>query len=740
MNILVAILLVGLSGIVAQVLILRELLVSFQGNELTIGIILANWVILEALGVYVIGKLVDKIKARLSFFIVMNTIFSLILPVAIYYSRIFKTILGIPFAEGISLPVIFSVSFLIILPLAFLHGGLFSCGCKVYSLKKPENSLGKIYTWETLGTIIGGALLTYALIPNFNSFQTVFIISFLNLVVSVQLIPKRNIKHLATAVVILIFVLFSRSIIDNFQSESVKKQWSNQQVLNYQNSSYANIVVTKKLEQYTFFYNGIPIIISPYPDKQFVKEFGNLPLLFSPSPQKVLLAGSGAGGLIAEILQYPIKRLDYVEIDPIIIEKLKKYSTALTVKEFSDGRIKIVNTDPKLFLRDNKSHYDVIMFGFSNQSDLSSNRYFTTEFFALAKQHLNPGGLLALWMPGSLAYMSQELKDLNASVLNSLRFVNKYVRVIPGDCNIFIASDSSEIMQVSSKVLSERIFRNNIPQDILIPKYLEYRLSNDWVDWFNRQMSGATKEQNRDLRPLAVFQTLMIINKKFSAQFSRVFDYFEYVNLKISLIMVLLIVLGVCLVAKLRRSQKIPVAYAIFTTGFFGMLVNLLLIFAYQAFYGSLYQNISMLTAIFMAGIAAGSILISAKLAKLKNALRTLIKLEILIAVFSFSVGYFIVNFAGFVNSTVFYLLFFISGMLMGLEFPLAGKLYSSKEDKVGSTSGVLYACDLIGGWLAGIFAGVVFLPILGFFNACLLIVAFKLSSLLLLGTLFDPK
>ena len=36
------ILIVGISGIVAQVLLLRELLVSFYGNELIIGIILAN--------------------------------------------------------------------------------------------------------------------------------------------------------------------------------------------------------------------------------------------------------------------------------------------------------------------------------------------------------------------------------------------------------------------------------------------------------------------------------------------------------------------------------------------------------------------------------------------------------------------------------------------------------------------------------------------------------------------------
>ena len=54
------ILVVGLSGIVAQVMLLRELLVSFYGNELTLGLILANWIISEALGVFIIGKFIGN--------------------------------------------------------------------------------------------------------------------------------------------------------------------------------------------------------------------------------------------------------------------------------------------------------------------------------------------------------------------------------------------------------------------------------------------------------------------------------------------------------------------------------------------------------------------------------------------------------------------------------------------------------------------------------------------------------
>ena len=45
-----AFLLMGFTAIAAQVILIRELLTSFSGNELAIGIFFANWLLLEALG------------------------------------------------------------------------------------------------------------------------------------------------------------------------------------------------------------------------------------------------------------------------------------------------------------------------------------------------------------------------------------------------------------------------------------------------------------------------------------------------------------------------------------------------------------------------------------------------------------------------------------------------------------------------------------------------------------------
>jgi len=42
--------LIGFTAVIAQVLLMRELMVAFGGNELSLGLMLANWLLWTALG------------------------------------------------------------------------------------------------------------------------------------------------------------------------------------------------------------------------------------------------------------------------------------------------------------------------------------------------------------------------------------------------------------------------------------------------------------------------------------------------------------------------------------------------------------------------------------------------------------------------------------------------------------------------------------------------------------------
>lgn len=392
-------------------------------------------------------------------------------------------------------------------------------------------------------------------------------------------------KYFITIILILGILFLFCGGLKAVRQASIRRQWGNSDILDYRNSIYGNIVVSRDKEQYTFFYNGTPAITTPYPDKQFVEDFGNLPLLFHPEPKTALIIGGGAGGLINQAFKHSLNSLDYAELDPLLIKMLVKFETPLVRSELNDPRLHTSSVDGRFFLRNSAKRYDVILIGISKPSDLTANRFFTEEFFSLAKIKLKSGGILSLWLPGSFSYLSRELKNLNRCVLKALEKNFNYTRVIPGDYNIVLASDKKEILEVTPALLSERLSRRNIRDTALLADYLNYRLSPELADWFSGSMQSAEENLNSDFKPVALFEALAIWNKQFSASFSHAFEAMRDLNLK--KIAVFLAVVFIFFSALIRRRPawtNLSVVYSIFSTGFFGMLSSLILIFAFQVF------------------------------------------------------------------------------------------------------------------------------------------------------------
>ncbi|MCJ7705010.1 MAG: spermine synthase, partial [Desulfobacterales bacterium] len=334
----ISLLIMGASGIVAQIVLLRELLISFLGNELTLGIILANWLILEAIGSFIIGQSVEKVKKKMEAYVFLQIFFSVALPFSIYLCRIFKNILLSTPGEGLGfIPILYS-SFLILLPVSISHGALFTYGSKLYSRYERDGatSIGKVYILETIGSIIGGLLITFLLVQYFNSFEIAFIISLINALVSVSLLwpekkPLFQIRHLSCFlsilyVILFLFLLFS-PLSNKIHRSSLQLQWRGLNVIHNENSIYGNITVTQRGEQFTFFTDGLPSITTPVPDIASIEDLVHFSMLFHEKPESALILSGGAGGMIHEILKYPVTRLDYVELDPLLLKLIQQFPT-----------------------------------------------------------------------------------------------------------------------------------------------------------------------------------------------------------------------------------------------------------------------------------------------------------------------------------------------------------------------------------------------------------------------------
>jgi spermidine synthase len=715
------ILIIGLSGLVAQVLVMRELWVTFYGFELLTGAILSDWLILEAAGVYLSGIFFDRIKNKLAAFIILQALFVLGFPISVYMARTCRNLLNIPFGQAVNLPEALILSFMVLIPVALTHGALFSAAATLR--KDGSGAISRVYALETIGTVAGGLCFTYMLLPYLNSFKIVFAIGLLNLT-AVYLLIRRKAKLITRYILIfliglLIIASFSH---ERFNRSSIEKQFQGNRIVDYRNSVYGNISVVKLLSQYTFYYNARPLIISPYPDRIFVEEFANIPMLFANSPADILIIGNGMGGIINELLNYKESSITYAELDPELIKSVRRFPTYLTDGELNDPRVRVVNIDARRFLVNSVERFDCVLIGLSGPQDLSSNRFYTKEFFAVVNKHLRPQGIFAFSLPGSSIHISRELANLNQSILNSLSLNFKHVRVIAGDYNIYLASDA-ELAGINAEELYRRAEGRGVRPKLFIPGYLNYRIDPGRETWFKKSISRSKIGANLDLKPSAVLATFELTNKEYFPQARTVAIYLGLA----------LIGLAVLFLRKYKKLKS-TIIFILGTTGFFSMLMSLLLIACFQVFFGYMYYWLGIFISVLMAGIAVGSWLVKPVIKTWNQPVRLMFTSEIFIVIFTIitALGISSAVLVPFLGWIIFGVLFFLTGVLTGAEFTLATLIWPEGLGRAGSVAGALYAADLGGGWFAGIVGSFLLLPVLGIKLTCLLIAFIKIGSLIL--------
>jgi spermidine synthase len=507
-------------------------------------------------------------------------------------------------------------------------------------------------------------------------------------------------------------------------------------VATYKNSIYSNLAVIKSKNQYTFYSDGIPIITTPIPDITLIEEMVHFTMLAHPNPKNILILCGGAGGIIKELLKYPVSKITYTELDPLLIKLTKDFPTDLTQEELHERQVVIKYIDGRRFLRLSQERFDVIILNLPMPSTLQLNRLYTKEFFQNIKSVLTEGGIFSLSLPGSSSYINPQMQKLNGSILNTLKDVF-YTKVIPGDTNIYLSSASA--FEVSPQIYLERMTQHNISTKLINKFHLKYRLNPHWQDWFYDSLSNYKQiRKNSDLLPSATFYSIAYWDTAFSPHLRRFFTILDRINFRQLLLGVLLLGLGLFLLKQFIFSKMGgAIGFSIFTTGFTGMSLNLILIYAYQSFYGFVFSHLALLVTSFMAGLTLGGLSMTKRLERIKNDIISFSKIEFSFIVFSLVIGLFLFylnRLPAFTFAFIFFLLSTVCGYLVGLEFPLANKIYCL-DKAYTKTAGILYGLDLFGACIASICISIFLVPVVGILNTCALLSVLKIFSLIFVIT-----
>lgn len=117
------------------------------------------------------------------------------------------------------------------------------------------------------------------------------------------------------------------------------------------------------------------------------------PLFTHPNPRTILVLGGGDGGIVRELSKHPqVKKIDLVEIDPMVVDTSKTYLPFVAVG-FKDSRLTVHVEDASRFVRNKRNIYDVIVVD-SPDPIGAGRRLFHNQFYLNCFRALKEDGLL----------------------------------------------------------------------------------------------------------------------------------------------------------------------------------------------------------------------------------------------------------------------------------------------------------------------------------------------------------
>jgi spermidine synthase len=747
--------LIGFSAVIGQIVLMRELIVVFNGNEISLGIMLATWLFWTAAGSSLSSRFaLGGSNARRAVAALECLLGVSLLPTiwALRASRsFFQTVPG----ELVG-PVPMLLTSLACLSLfCIVAGSLFVVATRMYEQEcgvSARVATSSAYLLEAAGSAAGGILASIVLVRFLGSFQIATVVLLLNLCMAAVLLFRMSRKQLwaMTAAAALLAVPLLIYVAPALDRSAQARLWRGFQLVGSRDSIYGNLAVIETGNIRSIYDNGV--ILASAPDENAAEEAVHYALLEHPAPRHLLMIGGGVNGSIAQALKHPtVERIDYVELDPALIDMARQFFPVQSASVVADPRVHVHYADGRYFLKNSlktaSGTFDVIILNVPDPQTAQLNRFYTAEFFRSARDHLASGGLLALQLRSSEDYISPDLSEFLRCIHHTLREVFPYVVAVPGETIHFFAATRPDVLTDNPQTLMARLQERNLKTQYVREYFIPFRMMPDRMVQVREQLRPLSSTPvNHDFAPIAYYFDVVLWSTQFKLGYSRWFRAAAHIAftrvIDAVLVVTWFVAVLLALVPNREKRARSAAACCVAATGFTLMTLQIFLLLAFQSVYGYVYHQLTILIAMCMAGIAFGSWL---GIRRIRSSdlppYRTIATTQFLLAL-SGPALIFVVSLLSQISGMattwlaaqfVFPALAALCGMLGGYQFPVATEIYLHDDDSSGrSRLGTLYAIDLLGGCAGALLLSSYLIPVFGFWKTAWLSAAVNLAPSLL--------
>jgi len=346
-----------------------------------------------------------------------------------------------------------------------------------------EKSIGNVYSFNTIGAILGVLLTIHWLLPSFGLKNALVVGALIDIVLGVLILAHyvntedatgqiaagaiRKAKQFVPVAIVAmsLLLIFSTVEFNSFKMASGVYRHghfytpSNSQVLYHRDGKTASVdlVRIKTNNEISIITNGKPdasINVNfsgmPSPDEVTMVLVAALPLSIKPDSTQAAVIGLGSGVTSHVLLGADqLKNVDTIEIEPAIVEAAKGFQPRVS-NVYNSPKSHIYIDDAKSYFSTHNKQYDLIVSEPSNPWVSGVASLFTREFYQLVSNYLTDDGVFAQWLQ-----LYEIDMPLVASVVKAMsQQFNDYAIYAANNHDIIILARKTS----SVGVPSERIF------------------------------------------------------------------------------------------------------------------------------------------------------------------------------------------------------------------------------------------------------------------------------------------
>lgn len=393
--------------------------------------------------------------------------------------------LAVALVGGLSAPILFNAFSHVQIFGVVLYGFVFAIGFLV-GLELPllmrilkehldfEDLVSRVLAFDYIGALFASLMFPILLVPRLGLVRTSILCGLLNAAVGLwgtyllrPLLTRRGLTGIRVrsccVLLLLLLALFNADRLTTLAEENALGN----PVVHAESTVYQRLVMTRSDQGFQLFLNG-HLQFNSVDEYRYHEALVHPALSPLKEPRHVLVLGGGDGLAVREILRYPsIESVTLVDLDPGMTTLADRFPplAELSQHAFKDSRVTIVNEDAFLWIgRGKDRRFDAVVIDFPDPGTFSIGKLYTTRFYRLLRDRLNPNSLVTIQCTSPLVAPKSYwciVKTLEAAGFH----VRPYHASVPtfGEWGFVLASISPipERLALSTEIKGPLRFLNN---------------------------------------------------------------------------------------------------------------------------------------------------------------------------------------------------------------------------------------------------------------------------------------